>query len=43
MVRQLILGAINWTAQWYRSDGGLSTDEIADAYFDLLTKGMLAR
>jgi AcrR family transcriptional regulator len=31
-----LLGMVNHTAQWFRSDGRLSTDEIADGYFAIL-------
>jgi AcrR family transcriptional regulator len=30
LVRLLILGAVNWTGTWHRSDGRLSLDEIAE-------------
>ena len=29
LARLLIFGALNWTAQWYRPDSGLSIDDIA--------------
>jgi len=31
LVRLLIMGAVNWTGRWYRSDGRSSLDEIAEA------------
>jgi AcrR family transcriptional regulator len=31
-----LLGMVNHTAQWYRPKGGLSPEEIADGYVDLL-------
>lgn len=31
-----LLGMVNHTAQWYRPKGGLTPDEIADGYVDLL-------
>ena len=37
-----ILGALNWTAQWYRPEGGMSTDQIADEFADLLVGGLLS-
>lgn len=30
LVRLLVLGAVNWTGQWYRSGGRLSLDEVAE-------------
>jgi AcrR family transcriptional regulator len=30
LARLLVLGAVNWSAQWYRADGRASLDEIAD-------------
>jgi AcrR family transcriptional regulator len=31
-----LLGMVNHTAQWFRPDGRLSSDEIADGYWELL-------
>lgn len=36
--RLLVLGAVNWTAQWYRPGGRLSLDEIAAQASRLLLK-----
>ena len=36
-----ILGAINWTARWYRPDGGWSPEAIADGFADYLVRGLL--
>lgn len=36
-------GAINWIGTWYRPDGGLSADEIAHGFAELLTLGLAAR
>jgi TetR/AcrR family transcriptional regulator, cholesterol catabolism regulator len=30
LVRLLILGAVNWTARWYRTGGRLSLDKVAE-------------
>jgi hypothetical protein len=38
----VILGAINWFLRWYRSEGRLTVDEIADAYIDFFFYGLLA-
>jgi AcrR family transcriptional regulator len=38
-----ILGVLNWTVTWYREDGPLSADEIADQIADLVIKGLLIR
>jgi AcrR family transcriptional regulator len=35
-LRLFIFGMLNWSSQWYRPDGGLSLDEIADAAAELL-------
>jgi AcrR family transcriptional regulator len=35
-VRLLLFGMLNWTTQWYRADGSLSLDELADACIALL-------
>ncbi len=36
LFRLFLLGALNWTVQWYRSDGGLSIDELADGFLELM-------
>lgn len=36
----LILSAVNWIYQWYRPDGALSPDEIADRFIGLLFSGL---
>ena len=38
-----IFGALNWTITWYREDGPLSLDEIADQLTDLFLKGFFTR
>jgi AcrR family transcriptional regulator len=35
-----ILGVMNWTITWYRSDGPRSAGEIADLFADLLLNGI---
>lgn len=36
-----ILGVMNWTLTWYRPNGTLGIDEIADRYSNLLLHGLL--
>lgn len=36
-------GAINWIGTWYRPDGGLSQEAIADGFAELLTHGLQQR
>jgi AcrR family transcriptional regulator len=36
-----ILGILNWTITWYRPEGALEIDEIADHYSNLLLNGLL--
>ncbi|WP_017185716.1 TetR/AcrR family transcriptional regulator [Alkalibacillus haloalkaliphilus] len=36
-----ILGMVNWTYKWYKRDGELSIDDIAEVYIDILFKGVL--
>ena len=38
-----ILGVMNWTITWYRSDGPRSAREIADIFADLLLNGLLVK
>ena len=35
LARLLIFGALNWTAQWYRPEGALTIDDIADQAAEL--------
>ena len=35
-----ILSSINWTSRWYRPDGKLKPDEIAERLSDILIKGI---
>jgi AcrR family transcriptional regulator len=37
-----ILSACNWFTQWYRPDGRLAVDEIADAFAELFLGGLRA-
>lgn len=39
-LRMLIIGAANWTPEWYRPGGGSSADEIAELLVRLLFKGV---
>jgi TetR/AcrR family transcriptional regulator, cholesterol catabolism regulator len=36
LFRLFLLGALNWTVQWYRPDGDLTIDEMAEAFLDLM-------
>ena len=36
LVRQTVLGALNWTAQWYRSEGRLDVDALAQRMYTML-------
>lgn len=38
-----ILSACNWFTQWYRPDGELSIDQIADAFLELFLRGLQPR
>jgi AcrR family transcriptional regulator len=42
LVRLSTLGALNWVAQWYSPEGGLSLDDLSDAFADNLLRGILA-
>lgn len=41
LVTRAMLGAVNWTARWYRPDGPQSPSEIAQALSDYLVKGLM--
>jgi AcrR family transcriptional regulator len=36
LLRLLLLGALNWTVQWYRPDGDLTVNELADGFLSLV-------
>jgi hypothetical protein len=38
-----LFGAINWIAHWYRPDGGLTPEEIAEHYITIVVGGLLPR
>jgi len=41
LVTRAILGALNWTARWYRPDGPKAPGEVAAAFADYLVRGLL--
>jgi AcrR family transcriptional regulator len=43
LISKALLGVLNWTITWYREDGPLSAEEIADQFTDLFFAGLLAR
>ena len=40
LTTRAILGILNWTITWYRPEGALHIDEIADHYSSLLLNGL---
>lgn len=38
-----LLGILNWTITWYRPDGPLVIEQVADQYADLLLNGLLKK
>ncbi len=40
LVTRAMLGAVNWSARWYRPEGGRSSTSIADAMADYLVNGL---
>jgi hypothetical protein len=41
LTTRAILGILNWTLTWYRPDGPLEIEAIADHYSNLLLNGLL--
>lgn len=41
MLRLIGLGAINWVASWYKTGGKHSLDQIGDAIWQMMTRGVL--
>jgi TetR/AcrR family transcriptional regulator, cholesterol catabolism regulator len=36
--RFFLLGALNWTVQWYRADGGLTVDQLAEEFLSIILR-----
>jgi hypothetical protein len=36
-----LMGILNWTLTWYRQDGPLAIEQIADQYSNLLLNGLM--
>jgi len=41
LVTRAMLGAVNWTARWYRPEGKRSVAEIADSLSEYLVRGLV--
>lgn len=41
LATRAMLGAVNWTARWFRPDGPQTSAEVANALSDYLVKGLL--
>src|SRR5215510_5665312 len=41
LATRALLGQLNWTITWYRPEGALTPEQIADQYSDLLLNGLL--
>lgn len=42
LVTRAVLGALNWTARWYRPDGAQPPAAVADAFATYLVRGLCA-
>lgn len=42
LATRTVLGACNWFYRWYRPDGAMSMEQIADFFIDVLFKGITA-
>jgi len=43
LVGLFVLSLLNWTYQWYTPGGTWNADQLADQFFDLLTRGLEPR
>jgi hypothetical protein len=41
LVSLAILGAVNWSARWFRADGSRSPEAIADSFVGYLVRGLM--
>jgi len=41
LVTRALLGALNWTARWFRPEGGQPASAVADAYATYLVRGLV--
>ncbi len=41
LATRALMGVLNWTLTWYRSNGSFSIEQIADQYTSLLLNGLL--
>jgi AcrR family transcriptional regulator len=41
LITRAVLGALNWTARWYRPEGAQPAAEVADAFADYLVGGLV--
>lgn len=43
LVARAMLGALNWSVQWFRPDGPMTAEEIAEGLADYLIRGLLSK
>ena len=43
LTARAILGALNWSVQWFRPDGEMTAEEIAERLAEYLVRGLLAK
>ncbi|MCL4737842.1 MAG: TetR/AcrR family transcriptional regulator [Burkholderiaceae bacterium] len=41
MVGAMLFGALNWVPRWYRSEGPLTVEQVANSFVDILIEGVL--
>jgi hypothetical protein len=43
MTALALMGMCNWILRWYREDGPMTPDQVADCFFELVYNGMKPR
>ena len=43
LIARAMLGALNWSVQWFRPDGQMTAEEVAEKFADYLIRGLLAK
>jgi hypothetical protein len=43
LIARHVLSLLNWTYQWFRQDGQMTADDLADHFYETLMRGLEPR